>query len=115
MANCDCTIENESPLIPPFFSRIDKIYLLIILIFGLLSMIDTDQLVPLAKMTLLNLAHTAPYMLFAVLLIAGLKATGAETLVAHAFKGRENRMIVLAALIGGLAPFCSCEVIPFIA
>ena len=24
-------------------------------------------------------------------------------------------MIVLAALVGGLAPFCSCEVIPFIA
>jgi hypothetical protein len=35
--------------------------------------------------------------------------------VAVIFKGRENRMIVLAALVGGLAPFCSCEVIPFIA
>ncbi len=115
MDNCDCTVKNESPLIPSFFGRVDKIYLLIILIFGLLSLIDTDQLVPLGRLTLLNLAHTVPYMLFAVLLIAGLKATGAEALVAQAFKGRENRMIVLAALIGGLAPFCSCEVIPFIA
>jgi uncharacterized membrane protein YraQ (UPF0718 family) len=61
------------------------------------------------------LAGTVPYILFAVLLIAYLKASGAENLVASAFVGRENRMIVLAALFGGLAPFCSCEVIPFIA
>ncbi len=58
---------------------------------------------------------TLPYILFAVLLIAGLKAAGAEAMIANAFKGRENRMILLAALFGGLAPFCSCEVIPFIA
>ena len=49
------------------------------------------------------------------MLIAGLKATSATTLVARAFEGRETRMIVLAALLGGLAPFCSCEVVPFIA
>ena len=58
---------------------------------------------------------TLPYIAFAVLLIAGLKAAGAEAGIARAFQGRENRMIVLAALFGGLAPFCSCEVIPFIA
>ena len=61
------------------------------------------------------LAHTARYILFAVLLLAYLKATEAEALVARAFEGRETRMIFLAALFGGLAPFCSCEVIPFIA
>ncbi|MEM9783837.1 MAG: permease [Pseudomonadota bacterium] len=58
---------------------------------------------------------TLPYIAFAVLLVAYLKAAGAEAMVAEAFKGRETRMIVLAALFGGLAPFCSCEVIPFIA
>ena len=61
------------------------------------------------------LARTGQYILFAVLLLAYLKATGAEAMVARAFEGREVRMIVLAALFGGLAPFCSCEVIPFIA
>lgn len=61
------------------------------------------------------LAHTAPYILFAVLILAYLKATGAEVIVARAFQGREVRMIFLAAVFGGLAPFCSCEVIPFIA
>lgn len=61
------------------------------------------------------LASTAPYIAFAVLLLAYLKATGAEVMVARAFVGREVRMIFLAALFGGLAPFCSCEVIPFVA
>ncbi|WP_171177510.1 permease [Ruegeria sp. HKCCD8929] len=61
------------------------------------------------------LAHTGQYILFAVLLLSYLKATGAELMVARAFEGREVRMIFLAALFGGLAPFCSCEVIPFIA
>jgi uncharacterized membrane protein YraQ (UPF0718 family) len=61
------------------------------------------------------LAGTAPYIAFAVALIAYLKSAGAEAMIAEAFKGRESRMIVLAALFGGLAPFCSCEVIPFIA
>ncbi|RBW53158.1 permease [Ruegeria sp. A3M17] len=61
------------------------------------------------------LAHTGQYILFAVLLLSYLKATGAEVMVARAFEGRETRMIFLAAVFGGLAPFCSCEVIPFIA
>ncbi len=61
------------------------------------------------------LAGTAPYILVAVLLLAYLKATGAEVMVTRAFEGREMRMILFAALLGGLAPFCSCQVIPFIA
>ena len=61
------------------------------------------------------LTETLPFIAAAVVLIGGLKATGATALIAHAFEGRETRMIVLAALLGGLAPFCSCEVIPFIA
>ncbi|QBK29876.1 permease [Roseitalea porphyridii] len=58
---------------------------------------------------------TLPYIAFAVILIAWLKAAGAEAAIGRAFEGRETRAIVLAALFGGLAPFCSCEVIPFIA
>ncbi len=61
------------------------------------------------------LARTAVYVAIAVGLLAYLKATGAEALVARVFTGSQTRMILLAALVGGLAPFCSCEVIPFIA
>lgn len=50
-----------------------------------------------------------------MLLIAYLRATGAESIVAKAFQGNEIRMIILASIVGGLLPFCSCEVIPFVA
>ncbi|MEM0923185.1 MAG: permease, partial [Pseudomonadota bacterium] len=59
--------------------------------------------------------RTLPYITIAICLIGYLKATGAEGVLAEAFKGKESRMIVLAAMLGGLAPFCSCEVIPFVA
>jgi len=80
-----------------------------------LVLFDPTQAWPSLTFTSAALASTLPFILFAVLAIAWLKATGAETLLAKAFEGRETRMIFLAALLGGLSPFCSCEVIPFIA
>ncbi|MFT4960617.1 MAG: uncharacterized membrane protein YraQ (UPF0718 family) [Paracoccaceae bacterium] len=77
--------------------------------------LDPGNLVATIQFAVAALAHTAPFILFAVLLLAYLKSTGAEVMIAQAFVGRETRMIFLAALFGGLAPFCSCEVIPFIA
>jgi len=62
-----------------------------------------------------SVLHTAPFILFAEFAVAYLKASGAETLLVKAFEGRQGKMIVMAALLGGMAPFCSCEVIPFIA
>ncbi|MGR3322875.1 MAG: permease [Pseudooceanicola sp.] len=59
--------------------------------------------------------QTAPIIAFAVLAIGYMKASGAETLLSKAFTGREGRMILMAALLGGLSPFCSCQVIPFVA
>jgi hypothetical protein len=88
---------------------------LVVLIPVLHWLLAPEQLGEFLTISSSALAGTAPYILFAVLLIAWLKASGAESLVANAFVGRENRMILLAALFGGLAPFCSCEVIPFIA
>jgi len=77
--------------------------------------LDPDRFGEVLSIAAKAFAGTLPYIAVAVLLIAGLKASGAESLVAKAFQGREIRMILLAALFGGLAPFCSCEVIPFIA
>ncbi|UWQ80061.1 permease [Leisingera sp. S132] len=79
------------------------------------AILDPGNFRSVLEFTLAALGSTARYILFAVLLLAYLKATGAEAMVARAFEGRETRMIFLAALFGGLAPFCSCEVIPFIA
>lgn len=79
------------------------------------AVLDPGNLTQTVIFAMRALAGTAPYILFAVFLLAFLKATGAEVMVARAFVGRETRMILLAALFGGLAPFCSCEVIPFVA
>lgn len=79
------------------------------------AIFDLPQLLPTVTFTAGALAGTAPFIAFAVLAVAYLKASGAETLLARAFEGNPARMVVMAALLGGLSPFCSCEVIPFIA
>ncbi|SNY93345.1 hypothetical protein SAMN04515647_3639 [Cohaesibacter sp. ES.047] len=81
----------------------------------LVALLDSASFVPVISIAVRAFVGTLPVIVFAVLLIAYLKAAGAEAMVAEAFKGKEVRMIFLAALLGGLAPFCSCEVIPFIA
>lgn len=94
---------------------IDPVWIVVILI-PLLQLVLTPDDAPRAlDISVTAFAGTVPYMAIAIALIASLKATGAEGVVGAAFRGRESRMIVLAAIIGGLAPFCSCEVIPFIA
>lgn len=94
---------------------IDKAWLTLAVLLALVAVLDPPQLAPTVTFAAGALWHTAPFIAFAVVAVAGMKATGAETLMARAFEGRQARMIVLAALLGGLAPFCSCEVIPFIA
>ncbi len=88
---------------------------MIVLILALIALLDPARMGELTGTAIRALGSTAPYIVFAVISISYLSASGAEALIANAFKGRERRMIVLAALVGGLAPFCSCEVIPFIA
>lgn len=96
-------------------NRVDRVWQLFIAIVVLL-LLTAPAIVPGVLSDVIgNLAHTGIFIAFAVLLIASLRASQAEALVASAFQGQEYRMVILAALVGGLAPFCSCEVIPFIA
>lgn len=95
--------------------RIDKAWIAIIVIPLLVLVFDAPQAWPTITFAAGAIAHTGIFITFAVLAIGYLKATGAEAILAKAFIGREARMIVFAALLGGLSPFCSCEVIPFIA
>ncbi len=97
------------------WKRVDKAWLAIAAILIGLAVIDTEAFLPSIAFGTSALLSTAPFIAFAVLAIGYLKATGAENLLAKAFVGREAQMIVMAALLGGLSPFCSCEVIPFIA
>lgn len=108
-------VDISAPTLRRTWRNLDKAWLALIIILLLVAVLDPPQLWPTVGFTLESLLHTAPFILFAVLAVAYMKATGAETLLAKAFEGRQVRMIVLAALLGGLSPFCSCEVIPFIA
>ncbi len=95
--------------------RTRSVWTLILAIPAAVAVLDPDRLAHILTVAVTALAGTVPYIAVAVLMIAYLKASGAEAVVARAFEGREMRMIVFAALLGGLAPFCSCEVIPFVA
>ena len=99
----------------PLLKRIDKAWAALVLILVAIAILDFSQLGDTLTFASKALAGTAPFIAFAVLAIAYLKASGAENVLAKAFVGKESRMIVFAALLGGLSPFCSCEVIPFIA
>lgn len=92
-----------------------SVWTFILLIPLTVFLLDQTKIYEVISIAASALVATLPFIAFAVLLIAYLKATGAETLVAKAFEGRTSRMIFLASLFGGLAPFCSCEVIPFVA
>ncbi|CUK06439.1 putative permease [Shimia thalassica] len=96
-------------------AKIDKAWAALVLILIAVAVFDTPQFIPTVDFAWGALQGTAPFILFAVFAIGYLKATGAENLLAKAFVGRETHMILFAALLGGLSPFCSCEVIPFIA
>ncbi|MGR3660883.1 MAG: permease [Paracoccaceae bacterium] len=97
------------------WGRLDKAWIFILLIPVLVAVFDADQLLPTLEFAGRSLIQTGVFIVFAVFAVAYMKATGAESLLARAFEGREVRMIFLAAAMGGLSPFCSCEVIPFIA
>ena len=86
----------------------------IVIILAMVAIFHSSNIQNIITFALKALINTSPYIAFAILMLAFLKATGAETMVARAFQGREIRMIFFAAFLGGLAPFCSCEVIPFI-
>ena len=94
------------------FKSVWTIVLLIPLLVFILIPEDFSSIITFASKALMG---TIPFILFAVSLVAYLKASGAESLVSKAFKGKEVKTIFIATLVGGLAPFCSCEVIPFIA
>ncbi len=98
-----------------FRNAVFSIWSLIILIPALVLLLDPTNAGAVLGTAGHSFLGTLPFVVFAVVSIAYLKATGAEAVVAAAFHGREVRMILLAAVVGGMAPFCSCEVVPFIA
>jgi uncharacterized protein len=95
--------------------RLDRVVIAILLLLALVALFDPSGFVPTVEFATRAFVRTLPILLFATLALAWVKAAGVETLVGRAFQGPAVPMIVLAALVGGVSPFCSCQVIPFIA
>jgi len=95
--------------------RPDRVWVVLISMTALLWLFDPVRWPDVMMIAVTAFSGTLLYVAFAVLLIGYISASGADGLISAAFRGRELKMIWAAALIGGLAPFCSCEVIPFIA
>ena len=108
---------DSSPTLPRGFDwrRIDRVAAVIFAILIGVALLDPARFLPTIDFAASALMRTAPIILFATFAIAYVKAAGVESLVGRAFQGREVPMILLAAAAGGLSPFCSCQVIPFIA
>lgn len=81
----------------------------------LLALLTPNQASDSVAFTMKSLMKTGPYLLLSIGIAAWAVATGADNLIARAFTGSPALMIFLAALAGGLSPFCSCGVIPLIA
>jgi len=97
------------------WKSIDPVWLVALLIpavFALIDMAVAKEIVAFASRALLE---TMLFILASVAIAAGAKASGADAFIAKAFQGRTSTMIVFAALMGALSPFCSCGVIPLIA
>ena len=97
------------------WKRIDKAWLAVVVIPLIVLVLDAARFIPVVTFAADAFAHTGIFIVIAISLVAYVKAAGAETMIAKAFTGNQVRMVIYAALIGGLSPFCSCEVIPFVA
>jgi len=62
-----------------------------------------------------NLLAMAPIITVAVLLSAGIAASGAEAQLAGLFCGRTLTMLLAASLFGAITPICGLGVVPIIA
>jgi hypothetical protein len=96
-------------------SKIDPAFAIAVLVLVGLAVFVPSQATDSVDFTLGALIGVAPFLFASIAVTAYAKASGADRLIAKAFTGNTGRMVVVAALMGALSPFCSCGVIPVIA
>ena len=92
-----------------------RVWLASVMLLAVLALFDSTQAADSAMFAGGALISTAPFLVLSIAIAAWAGATGADNLIAKAFTGAPLMMIGLAALAGGISPFCSCGVIPLIA
>lgn len=95
--------------------NLDHAWLATVTILTLLAIFDSAQFTSSIWFVVVQFGQVLPFLALAVGLAAYAKASSADRLIARAFSGHVIMMIFMAALLGGLSPFCSCGVIPLIA
>ncbi|MEM0935830.1 MAG: permease [Pseudomonadota bacterium] len=100
---------------PPLFPKEHRVWAASLAIVGVTALFSLSQAAESIVFAASALLHTAPFLVASIVIAAWAMATGADNLIARAFTGSPFVIIVLAALAGGLSPFCSCGVIPLIA
>ncbi len=95
--------------------RIDRVVLVLVGAIAAYALYDPARAWESIVFVARNFLSLLPFILLSIGVAAYMNATGADNLVARAFRGRVLTMIVLAAAMGSLSPFCSCGVIPLIA
>ncbi len=96
-------------------AKVDPVVLATLAAVVMLAVLDPAQSIDSLIFTGEALVSVSLFLLASIAIAAYAKASGADSLIARAFVGRELAMIVAAALMGALSPFCSCGVIPLIA
>lgn len=92
-----------------------RVWLASIMIIIVLVAFDSHQALASVLFATNALLDAAPFLVLSIVIAAWASATGADNLIARAFTGAPTAMILLAAIAGGVSPFCSCGVIPLIA
>ncbi|MBL4740162.1 MAG: permease [Sneathiella sp.] len=95
--------------------RLSAPVVMILGILGTIAAFNLDQAATSIEFTLEALLSILPFLILSVVIAAGLKASGADQIVAKAFEGRPVYAIAIASLFGALSPFCSCGVVPLVA
>lgn len=98
-----------------YFLRFDRVVLATAAVLLAIWVLLPGRIVPTLAFTAGSVLDIAPFLAVSVLLAGYLKASGADGLIARAFASGPVRAVFLAALVGAMAPFCSCGVIPLVA
>lgn len=111
MSDCAPTPSASRRMLP----KPDFVWLAIAAIFMGLLLFAPAQATMSAAFVVKAALSVAPLFAVSMAILAFTAASGADNLIARAFVGRTGPMILFAALMGALSPFCSCGVIPLIA
>jgi uncharacterized membrane protein YraQ (UPF0718 family) len=98
-----------------YTARLDRAWIFLAVALLALAVVDSTQALESVRFTGRALLGVSLFLALSIGIAAYAKASGADRLIARAFTGNMGRMVVAAALMGALSPFCSCGVIPLIA